>query len=82
MTPNEKFNRRRFIKSAIIAGTAAGIAAPLIPGSDQASASQVTMLTSDGKLVTINKSVLEQTTDQKKATEREVFEWMNNKHKT
>ncbi|MEX6688495.1 twin-arginine translocation signal domain-containing protein [Danxiaibacter flavus] len=82
MTPNEKCNRRRFIKTTLIAGATAGIAAPLLPGPEQTSASQITMLTSDGKLVTVNKSVLEQTTGQKKATEREVFEWMNNKHKT
>lgn len=81
MTPNEKCNRRRFIKSTLIAGTAAGIAAPIIPGSGPADDSQVTMLTSDGKLVSVNKSVLQQTTEQKKATEREVFEWMNEKHK-
>jgi hypothetical protein len=82
MTPKEKHNRRWFIKSTLIAGTAVGIAAPLIPAPKSEDPDKVTMLTSDGKLVTISKATLEQKSNQPKATEREVYEWMNEKHKS
>lgn len=76
-----KNNRRRFLKSAIVAGATIGVGAPLLPHLKSEESPQIGMLTPDGKLVMVNKSVLEQNTDAKKATEKEVFDWMNDKHK-
>jgi hypothetical protein len=42
---------------------------------------QVKMLTPDGKLVTINKSVLDKVSNGKKASNKEVYDWMNNPSK-
>ena len=42
----------------------------------------VKMLTPDGKLVEVDKSVIEKATGLKKASGKEVFEWMDQKHKT
>jgi hypothetical protein len=76
-----KNNRRRFLKSAIVAGATIGVGAPLLHHLHTDDNSQVAMLTPDGKLVMVNKSALEQNPDAKKATEKEVFDWMNDKHK-
>jgi len=40
------------------------------------------MLTSDGKLVEVDKSVIEKIAASKRASDKEVFEWMDQKHKT
>jgi hypothetical protein len=76
-----KNNRRRFLKSAIVAGATIGVGAPLLIHLKSEDNSQVAMMTPDGKLVMVNKSVLEQFPDAKKATEKEVFAWMNDKQK-
>jgi hypothetical protein len=39
------------------------------------------MLTADGKLVEVDQSVIEKATS-KKASDKEVYEWMDEKHKT
>jgi hypothetical protein len=77
----EKNNRRRFLKSAIVAGATIGVGAPLLSHVTSQDPAQVAMLTPDGKLVMVNKSVLEQFPDVKKASEKEVFDWMNDNHK-
>jgi hypothetical protein len=41
----------------------------------------VKMLTADGKLVEIEKSVLEAATKQQKSSNKEIFDWMNNPSK-
>lgn len=41
----------------------------------------VKMLTADGKLVQIEKSVLEAATKKQKSTNQEIFQWMNNPSK-
>ena len=42
---------------------------------------KVKMLTPDGKLVEVNKSVIEKNAGVRKATDQEVFDWMDQKHK-
>ena len=41
----------------------------------------VKMLTADGKLVEIDRSVLEQATQKKKSSNKEIFQWMKNPSK-
>jgi hypothetical protein len=41
----------------------------------------VKMLTADGKLVEIEKPVLEEATKKQKATNKEIFDWMKNPSK-
>ena len=41
----------------------------------------VKMLTADGKLVEIDRSVLDQATQKKKSSNKEIFQWMNNPSK-
>lgn len=41
----------------------------------------VKMLTADGKIVEINKSVLEQATQKKKSSNKEIYDWMKNPSK-
>ena len=73
-------NRRNFLKAVITSGAAAGLAAPLSmihPGKEE----KIKMLTPDGKLVEVNKSVMEKNAGVRKATDQEVFDWMDPKHK-
>lgn len=41
----------------------------------------VKMLTADGKLVQVNKTVLEAVSKNKKSTNKEIFDWMENPSK-
>jgi hypothetical protein len=82
MLPKKKYNRRIFINSVITAGTAAAVITPLIPDLKPKTMDKVKMLTPDGKLVEVDQSVIEKATGSKKATNKEVFEWMDPKHKT
>ena len=43
---------------------------------------KVKMLTADGKLVEVDKSVIDKLAASKTASDKEVFEWMDKKHKT
>ena len=83
MTPKKILNRRRFINAILTTGTVTGlisqVSADPIP---QGSGNKIKMLTSDGKLVEVDESVLEKITASKKASGKEVFEWMDQKHKT
>ena len=81
MSPKKKHNRRSFIHSILAAGTATGIITPIIANSKPQNGNKIKMLTSDGKLVEVNQSVIEKATGSKKATDKEVFEWMDPKHK-
>jgi len=40
------------------------------------------MLTADGKLVEVDKSVIEKNKDLKRASDKEVFDWISSKNKT
>lgn len=44
-------------------------------------AEMVKMLTADGKLVEIDKAVLQEATKKQKSTNKEIYDWMNNPSK-
>ena len=73
-------NRRNFLKAVISSGAAATLVPPLYK-LQQDKEEKVKMLTADGKLVEVNKSVLEKNAGVRKATDKEVFDWMDPKHK-
>ena len=80
--PSKKSNRRNFISSVLAAGAATGLTLPVITKSKSKSGDKIKMLTADGKLVEVDRSVIEKATASKRATDKEVFEWMDKKHKT
>jgi hypothetical protein len=82
MSPQKKSNRRNFFKSALAAGTTVGLVNPVSANPTSSSGDKIKMLTADGKLVEVDRSVIEKATASKKATNEEVFEWMDKKHKT
>lgn len=82
MSPKKKYNRRIFINSIIATGAAAAVITPLVPDLKPKNGDKIKMLTPDGKLVEVDRSVIEKATGSKKATGQEVFEWMDKKHKT
>jgi len=82
MQSKEKHNRRRFIKSILTAGTATGLIAPAGIHSKPPGDNKIKMLTADGKLVEVDRSVLEKNEGLKRASDKEVFEWMSDKHKS
>ncbi len=47
----------------------------------EANTEVVKMLTADGKLVQIDKSVLEAASKKQRSTNKEIYEWMNNPSK-
>jgi len=73
-------NRRNFLKTLISSGAAAGLTSPLNT-LQKGKEEKVKMLTPDGKLVEVNKSVIEKNAGVRKATDQEVFDWMDPKHK-
>ena len=82
MSQKKTINRRKFINAILTTGTVTGLinqvsADPTSPGTGN----KIKMLTSDGKLVEVDKSVLEKITASKKASGKEVFDWMDQKHK-
>jgi len=81
MGNKQKNNRRGFLKKILSAATASGSisSAKAIPKS--ASEEKIKMLTSDGKLVEVDKSAIEKKTGSKRASDKEVFDWMSSKHK-
>ena len=84
MTPGQnktkKNSRRNFLKTALIAGAAAGLVSPF-KNSKKNSSEKIKMLTPDGKLVEINKSAIKKEIISTRATDNEVLEWMNSKNK-
>lgn len=50
-------------------------------GKTTENSNKVKMLTADGKIVEIDKSVLEQATQKKKSSNVEIYEWMKNPSK-
>jgi hypothetical protein len=49
---------------------------------NQQNGSKIKMLTADGRLVEIDKSVFEKKAGLQKASDKEVYEWMSDKHKS
>ena len=45
------------------------------------SANMVKMLTADGKIVEVDKAILEKASKKQKATNKEIFDWMDNPSK-
>ncbi len=52
-----------------------------LPDSKKKKTERVKMLTADGKLVEVDKSVFEKATTGKKASNKEIYDWMNNPSK-
>jgi hypothetical protein len=50
-------------------------------GKKMAPAEMVKMLTADGKLVEVDKAVLDELTKKQKATNQQIFDWMKNPSK-
>ena len=50
-------------------------------GNQSENPEMVKMLTADGKIVEIKKSVLEQATQKKKSSNKEIYDWMKNPSK-
>jgi|KBSMisStandDraft_5_1062788.scaffolds.fasta_scaffold849513_2 hypothetical protein len=82
MSLKEKNNRRNFLKSILTVGSAIGFISPVNKKNKQESNDKIKMLTADGKLVEVNKSVIEKNAGLKRASDKEVFDWMRSKHKT
>lgn len=80
--PKQKNNRRDFLKLILSTGTVTGLVTPLQTNSKIESNNKIKMLTADGKLVEVDKSVLEKNADLERASNKEVFEWMDSKHKS
>jgi len=74
-------NRRNFLKALVSTGAAAGVASQAPALFQSQSEEKIKMLTPDGKLVEVNKSVIEKNLSVRKATDQEVFDWMDPKHK-
>ena len=53
----------------------------LSPKNGDTTTGKVKMLTADGKLVEIDKSVLEAATAKKKSSNKEIYDWMSNPSK-
>ncbi len=53
----------------------------LFTSKDKKEKEMVKMLTADGKLVEIEKSVLEAATKKQKSSNKEIYDWMNNPSK-
>jgi hypothetical protein len=54
----------------------------LLSGSENvANSEKIKMLTADGKLVEVDKAVFEEATKNKKASNKEIYDWMKNPSK-
>ena len=82
MSSKKKRDRRNFISSILAAGTATASITPVSANPKSTTGNKIKMLTADGKLVEVDKSVIEKIAASKRASEQEVFEWMDKKHKT
>jgi hypothetical protein len=51
------------------------------PAPAKSNSEKVKMLTADGKLVEIDKAVLDEVTKKQKSTNKEIFDWMKNPSK-
>lgn len=58
-----------------------GFFSRLVANKENSNSNRVKMLTADGKLVEIDKAVLDEITARKKASNKDIYEWMNNPSK-
>ena len=81
-TSNNSSNRRKFLSLGLLGG--AGLlsqkAAAMLPIAPEAE--KVKMLTPDGKLVEIDKHVLDQVAEKKKAANSDILDWTTTQYKT
>ena len=82
MSSKKKRDRRNFISSILTGGTAVGSINPVSANPKSTNGSKIKMLTADGRLVEIDKSVFEKKAGLQKASDKEVYEWMSDKHKS
>jgi hypothetical protein len=84
MAAKEKHDRRNFVKSILASATAAGMMTPLVTSAkphEEKSGNKIKMLTAEGKLVEVDESVIKKAAGSRKATNEEIFQWMDPKHK-
>lgn len=81
-TSNSNKNRRRFLSLSLLGG--AGLlsqkATAMVPV--QQEEEKISMLTPDGKLVEVPKSVLDKTSDRKKAANQDILDWTTTQNKS
>ncbi len=69
------------MKTFFSAGAAIGLVSSAKTTPKPTSNEKIKMLTAEGKLVEIDKSVLDKKGGAKRASNKEVFNWMSQKHK-
>ena len=81
MSQKKTLNRRHFINTILATGAVTGLITQVSADPKPPGGNKIKMLTADGKLVEVDQSVLDKITGSQKATDKEVFEWMDKKHK-
>jgi hypothetical protein len=81
-TSDSNSNRRKFISLGLLGGAGllsqkAAAMLPIEPESEK-----VQMLTPDGKLVEVDKRVLDQVAEKKKAANTDILDWTTTQYKT
>ena len=74
---NSNNNSRRKFLSLALTGSAALAAGKVVAKEPTNNGETVKMLTPDGQLVEIDKSVLDQVSDRKKVNNKDIFKWVN-----
>lgn len=72
-----KKKRRDFITIILAAGASIGLLSSFNKSSKNKNTEKIKMLTTDGKLVEIDKSMIEKEITTSRASNKEVLEWMN-----
>jgi len=79
MNKNEKHNRRKFLSLGLLSGAA--LLAPDVSAesvdSEKQSEDTVMLLTPDGKLVAVNKSIVNEAKSGAKVSNKEILDWTN-----
>ena len=76
----EKGNKRRgFLKILLAAGASIGLLSSFKKSSTNKNTEKIKMLTPDGKLVEVDKSMIEKEITTNRASNKEVLEWINSK---
>jgi hypothetical protein len=78
--PLKKSSRKKFLlwSSAVLSSITV---LKILPDSKKQKTERVKMITADGKLVEVDKSIFEKATTGKKASNKEIYDWMNNPSK-
>jgi hypothetical protein len=78
--PAKKSSRKKFLLWGTAALSSVTIS-KLLPDAEKKITEKVKMLTADGKLVEVDKTVFEKAVAGKKASNREIYDWMKNPSK-